>query len=194
MPSPRNLRGSFPEMYERYLVGPFLRPWAKMTLDAVRLYQGDRVLDVACGTGIVARIAKEQLGRAVHIVGVDVDSDMLAIARASGPEIDWREGDASALPLNGEQFDIVVCQQGFQFFPDKFAAAVQMRRALVNGGRLAATVWRSDEEIPFLRELRRVAERHLGPILDQRHHFGDAPTLKKLLQQAGFNEVRVQSA
>lgn len=191
LPSYAMNQATFPEMYERWLVDPLFRPWAEITLEGLELSPGDRVLDIACGTGIVARVAKERLGDAGYIVGIDISSDMLAVARAVAPRIDWREGNASALPLrDGEQFDVVVCQQGTQFFPDKPTAAAQMRRALVKGGRLAVATWRSDDEIPFFRELRRVAERHLGAIDDQRYSFGDAAALEALLRDAGFHDVR----
>jgi ubiquinone/menaquinone biosynthesis C-methylase UbiE len=191
LPSYAMNQASFPQMYERWLVGPLFQPWAEMTLEEVRLSPDDRVLDIACGTGIVARVASERLGDAGHVVGIDLSPDMLAVARAVAPNVDWREGNASALPLrDGEQFDVVVCQQGLQFFPDKPAAAAQMRRALAEGGRLAIATWRSDDEIPFFRELRRVAERHLGPIVDQRYGFGDAGALELLLRNAGFHDVR----
>ena len=91
------------------------------------------------------------------------------------------------------EFDVVVCQQGLQFFPDKSAATRQMRRALAERGRLAVSTWRSDEEHPVLRELRRVAERHLGPIVDVRHGYGAAEPLEALLRDAGFDEVRVKT-
>jgi ubiquinone/menaquinone biosynthesis C-methylase UbiE len=172
-------QASFPVMYERHLVGPLFRPWVEPALDEVRLSAGDRVLDIACGTGIVARIAKQRLDGTGRVVGVDVSADMLGVGRAAAPDIDWREGDAGALPLReGEQFDVVVCQQGLQFFPDKPRAAAQFRRALARGGRLAVAVWRSDDEIPFFRELRSVAERRLGAIEDQRYGFGDADRLE----------------
>jgi len=135
-------RANFPENYERWLVGPLFRSFAERTLDEVQPSRGQRILDIACGTGIVARLAKERIGAAGHVVGVDISSDMLAVARAVAPSIDWREGNAGALPLHrGEQFDIVVCQQGLQFFPDKPAAAGEMRRALTRGGRLAVSTW-----------------------------------------------------
>src|SRR5690606_8893285 len=182
---------SFPEMYERWLVGPLFKPWAEMTFDQLALSPRDRVLDIACGTGIVARVASERLGDAGYVVGVDVSPDMLAVARSVAPGIDWREGNANALPLrDGEQFDVVVCPPGLQFFSDKAAAARQMRRALATGGRLAVATWRSDEEIPFFRELRTVAERHLGPIADPRYSFGDAAALEALLRDAGFEDVQ----
>jgi ubiquinone/menaquinone biosynthesis C-methylase UbiE len=183
-------QASFPEMYERWLAGPLFRPWADMTFDAVGLSPGDRVLDIACGTGIAARVALERLGEGGRIVGVDVSPDMLAVARGAAPGIDWREGNAAALPLrDGERFDVVVCQQGLQFFSDRPAAMAEMRRALAEGGRLAITTWRSDDEIPFFRELRRVAERHLGAVTDQRHGFGDAARIEGLLREAGLQDV-----
>lgn len=191
LPSYAMNQTSFPEMYERWLVGPLFRPWAEMTLEEVGLIPGDRVLDIACGTGILARVARERLGDDGRVVGIDISPDMLAVARAVAPGIEWREGNAGALPLQeGEQFDLVACQQGLQFFPDKPAAAAQMRRALARGGRLAVATWRSDDEIPFFRELRRVAERHLGAIVDQRYSLGDATLLETLLREAGFSEVQ----
>jgi ubiquinone/menaquinone biosynthesis C-methylase UbiE len=190
LPSYAIKQARFPEMYERWLVSPLFRPWAELVLGEVRLSKGDRFLDIACGTGIVARVARERLGDTGQAVGIDISPDMLAVARAVAPDIDWREGNASALPLrDGEQFDVVVCQQGVQFFPNKAEAAVQMRRALTKGGRLAVATWRSDEEIPFMRELRQIAERQLGAIVDQRHSFGDAASLEALLRGAGLNDV-----
>ncbi|MDX8452142.1 methyltransferase domain-containing protein [Mesorhizobium sp. VK9D] len=184
-------QASFPEMYERWLVGPLFRPWAEATFEELKLSPGHRVLDIACGTGIVARVARERLGAAGYVVGIDINVDMLAVARTVAPDIDWRVGNAGALPLRDrEQFDVVVCQQGLQFFPDKPAAAAQMRRALAQGGRLAVATWRPDEEIPFFRDLRRVAERLLGPIVDLRHSFGNAALIEALLRDAGFHDVR----
>jgi ubiquinone/menaquinone biosynthesis C-methylase UbiE len=194
LPSYAMDQASFPEMYERWLVGPLFRPWAEATLEEVGLSPGERVLDIACGTGIVARVARERLGSSGHVVGVDFSPDMLAVARSAAPDIDWRQGDAGALPLrDGERFDVVVCQQGLQFFPDKAAAVAEMRRALVTGGRLAVATWRSDEEIPFFRELRRVAERQLGAVADQRYSFGDTAPLEKLLRGAGFHDIQVKT-
>ena len=191
LPSYAMKQPSFPEMYERWLVGPLFRPWAEIALEDVRLSPGDKLLDIACGTGIVARVARERLGDAGHIVGVDVSEDMLAIARAVAPDIDWRQGSATDLPLRAnEQFDVVVCQQGLQFFPDKRAAAAEMRRALTSGGRLAVLTWRPDSEIPLARELRHEAERHLGAITDQRHSFGDGTALEALFRDAGFQDAR----
>ena len=194
LPSYAMQQTSFPDMYERWLVAPLFRPWAELTLHELRLSPGDRVLDIACGTGIVARLAAERLGKGGSVVGVDISPDMLGVARAAAPNIDWRQGSADALPLReGEAFDVVVCQQGLQFFPDKTAAAAEMRRALAKGGRLAVATWRSDEEIPIFLALRRVAERHLGAVADQRYSFGDGEKIAALLRGAGFDAVRVRT-
>lgn len=184
-------QSNFPELYEQELVGPLFRPWVGPMVEEVGLAAGERVLDVACGTGIVARVAKEYVGDAGRVVGVDLSPAMLAVARRVAPGIEWREGDAGALPLQGdERFDVVLCQQGLQFFPDRLAAVQQMHRALAPRGRVAVSTWRPDEEIRLGRELRRVAERHLGPIADRRHSFGEAGPLEALLREAGFHDVR----
>jgi ubiquinone/menaquinone biosynthesis C-methylase UbiE len=194
LPSYAMGRASFPEMYERWLVGPLFRPWAEAIFDEVELSPNHRILDIACGTGIVARVASKRVGNSGSVVGIDISKDMLAVARTVAPDIDWREGNASALPLHeGEQFDVVTCQQGLQFFPDKTAAAREMRRALTQGGRLAVATWRSDDEIPFFRDLRLTAEQHLGPVFDQRYAYGEAGRLESLFRDAGFAEVRCKT-
>jgi ubiquinone/menaquinone biosynthesis C-methylase UbiE len=184
----------FPEVYEEALVPRIFQPWAEHLIRATNIGRGDRVLDVACGTGIVARLAREQAGPEAPVVGVDLSPGMLAVARRLAPDVEWREGDAATLPLRqGEEFTVVICQQGLQFFSDRAAAAAGMRRALSSGGRIGVSTWRSEDEAPVLLELRHVAEKHVGPIVDRRHSFPDSGDLETLLVDAGFDEVRVQS-
>jgi len=181
----------FAETYEQALVGRLFQPWVEPLLEDVKLRPGDRVLDIACGTGIVARIAKQRQGSTGTVVGVDLNPQMLAVARRVDPTIDWREGDAVALPLlDGEEFDVVLCQHGFQFFVGRAPAARQMHGALTKGGRLGVSTWRSDEEFPLLHELRRIAERHVGPITDRRYSLGDPSPLEADLRATGFLDVR----
>jgi ubiquinone/menaquinone biosynthesis C-methylase UbiE len=185
-------QSSFPEMYERWIVGPLFQPWAELLLDRVQISPGDRLLDVACGTGIVARQARQRLAGTGRVVGVDASPPMLDVAKGIAPEIEWRHGNASAIPLEpGETFDVVTCQQGMQFFPEKAAAAREMRRALAPSGRVGVAIWLGLDDNPFFAELHAVAERHLGPIVDARHGYGDGEALAALLRDAGFRDVTV---
>jgi len=190
-PSQLMAQPSFPEIYERFLVAPIFAPWVGAIFEEVGLGPGDRLIDIACGTGIVARTAREQFGPSARVVGVDISPDMLEVARKVEPSVDWRAGNAMDLPLQaGEIFDVAVCQQGLQFFPDRAAAVAQMRRALVPGGRVAVATWRPDDEIPLMRDLRLAAERFVGPITDARHGFGEPGPVEELLRAAGFRDIR----
>ncbi len=183
----------FPELYESVLVPTLFRPWAEDILHRIDLSVSDSIIDVACGTGIVARVARERTG-ARRIVGIDLNPAMLAVAQDRGPNIEWRIGDATALPVaEGETFSAAVCQQGLQFIPDRKAAIAEIRRVLSPGGHLAVSTWQSDENFPFLHGLRQVAEQHVGKVTDRRHSFGDAAELGVLLTEAGFRNVQVES-
>lgn len=195
MPDQPSIRfTSLAEAYEGALVQPLFRPWVDELLDRAELKAGDRLLDLACGTGIVARVARERLGSGARVVGVDASEPMLAVAKRVAPDIEWRAGNALALPVDaGEQFDLVTCQQGLQFFPDRLAAALEMRRVLAESGRAAVATWRALDDVPIFRDLHALAERHLGPVVDQRHAFGVASDLEALLREAGFRDVRVDT-
>ena len=183
---------TFSEVYERVLVGPLFRPFAEELIARLNPVQSDSLLDVACGTGIAARIGREKLGPGARIVGVDVAPPMLAVARNVDATIDWREGNATSLPVgNSERFSLLTCHQGLQFVPDKAAAAREMRRVLAPGGRVAIACWRTLQDIPVGLELNNIAERHVGKIVDSRHSFGNSDALMALLGDGGFREARV---
>ena len=185
---------TFPEIYERVLVQPLFRPFAEAVVERLKPVPGDSLIDVACGTGIVARIARQTLGSSARIVGVDVAAPMLAVARTVDASIDWREGNAVALPVReGESFSLLACHQGLQFFPDKPTAVREMQRALAPDGRMAIACWRSLQDIPAALELNEIAERHVGPIVDSRHSFGNAADLQALLTDNGFHDCRVET-
>jgi ubiquinone/menaquinone biosynthesis C-methylase UbiE len=135
------------ELYERYVARYILGPWAPLLVDAARLAPGERVLDVACGTGVVARIAAQRVGPAGRVIGVDLNPGMIGVARSlpapNGAPIEWHERSALDLRLEDASIDVVLCQQGLQFFPDKAVALREMRRVLDHGGRLALSVWNS---------------------------------------------------
>jgi ubiquinone/menaquinone biosynthesis C-methylase UbiE len=133
------------QLYERIVARHILGPWAPSLVDAARLAAGERVLDLACGTGVVARIAAQRAGPAGRVTGVDLNAGMISVARSlpapQGARVEWLEGSALAIPLPDASVDAVLCQQGLQFFPDKALALREMRRVLDRGGRLALSVW-----------------------------------------------------
>jgi SAM-dependent methyltransferase len=142
------LADSSAEAYERWLVPPIFSGFADDLVAVVE--PGCRVLDVACGTGIVARRAAELAG---SVIGVDINRQMLEVARAREPSIEWIEADAADLPLPDDSVDCVLCQQGLQFFADPDQALREMARVLAPGGRLALSVWRSIEGSPVYARL-----------------------------------------
>jgi ubiquinone/menaquinone biosynthesis C-methylase UbiE len=185
-------QSNFPQMYERFIVGPLFRPWVEVLLDRTAVAAGERVLDLACGTGIVARVALERVAARGQVVGIDVSAPMLEVARAIAPDVEWREGNATALPVGDEEkFDVILCQQGFQFFGDRPTAAQECRRVLASGGRIAASTWLGLSETPLFRDLNEVGERHLGAIADARFGLGDGAALGRLFADAGFRDVRI---
>jgi SAM-dependent methyltransferase len=194
------LAGSVPENYERYLVPVFFAPWAERLVQLAAPGSGERVLDVACGTGIVARRAAPWLGSRGMGVGVDVNDAMLKVAAEAAegvrPAIRWLPGDAAALPFPEAEFDVVFCQQGLQFFSDKAAAVREMRRVLVPGGRLALAMWRPVQHSPGFVVLAQMLERHAGADVGamMRSPFAgpDSDTMHGLAIGAGLAAVRCQ--
>ncbi|HSO54831.1 MAG TPA: methyltransferase domain-containing protein, partial [Actinomycetes bacterium] len=131
--------------YEAHLVPAIFAAWAPRLLGSANPAVGERVLDVACGTGVVARLAAERVGPGGRVAGLDLNPGMLAVARGlppmPGAPITWQEANAVALPFPEATFDVVLCQQGLQFFPDRPAALREMHRVLAPGGRLALSVY-----------------------------------------------------
>ena len=141
-PSFQSYGGSAPENYERYFVPAIGLPLATALVESAALSPAERVLDVACGTGVVARLAAEQVGAAGHVTGLDVNPGMLAVARSvSSPvAIEWREASAEDTQLPDSAYDAALCQMGVQFFACRGAAMAELSRVLVPGGRLVANV------------------------------------------------------
>jgi SAM-dependent methyltransferase len=127
------------EAYEASFVPAFFAQWAPILCDAAGLAADERVLDVACGTGIVARTAADRVGD-TNVVGVDLNEAMLSVARRVRPELDWRQGDVTALPFPEHGFDAVLCQMALMFFPDRVVALREMARVATREGRVAVLV------------------------------------------------------
>jgi ubiquinone/menaquinone biosynthesis C-methylase UbiE len=133
-------------------------------LGQVSLHQGDRVLDVACGTGIVTRLVVQRFPNIASIVGMDLNPGMLEVARANTPTtgvpVEWQQGDLCALPFPEDHCDVVLCNQGMQFVPDKSVALGEIKRVLVSGGQLVFTVW--SEVPPYFAALAEALGRHVS--------------------------------
>lgn len=181
--------------YEEYLVPAIFAPWADRLLEAVRVAEGHRFLDVACGTGIVARQAASRVGRDGAVVALDINEGMLAVAEEIEPTIDWRQGDATALPFSGERFDTICCQQALQFVDDPSEVVEELHRVLSPEGRVALSVWRPINVQPMYRVLAEALEEHIGQEVGEmmRSPFPDwdKDDLHTLVQNAGFDRQSV---
>jgi ubiquinone/menaquinone biosynthesis C-methylase UbiE len=190
--------GNAAENYERYFVPTIGMPFATALLDAAGLHTGERVLDVACGTGVVTRLAAEQAGPNGAVAGLDINPAMLAVARSvpsSGAAIEWHEASAESLPLADGSFDVVLSSLGLQFVPDKASALREMRRVLVPDGRLAiATVGPTSQPFAILEQ---ALARHVKPeaatFMRVVFSLHEPQELTKLTSGAGFREIEVRS-
>ena len=197
----RQLCGTGAEMYERGLVPAIFAPWAAVLIKQAALQRGERVLDVACGTGVVARLAAQQVGSTGRIIGLDRDAKRLAVARSLPPvpgvSLEWQESNALAIPFANASFDALLCQQGLQFFPDRPAALREMHRALVPGGRLILSVWGSLEQCPGYAALVGALEHHIGTaaasIMRSPFALGEASEVRSLLAWGSFHEVQLHT-
>jgi SAM-dependent methyltransferase len=189
--------GTPAEIYEQHMVPAIFARWAPELVDAAGVGTGDCALDVACGTGAVARLLAERVKPTGRVVGLDINPGMLAVARLAAPSqnIEWLEGSAVKMPLPDGTLDAVVCQQGLQFFPDKPAALSEMRRVLKRGGRLALSCWRSVEHTPGYLVLEQALARRVGPEKAALPPFslGDAGAIRGLVVGAGFREVKLRA-
>jgi ubiquinone/menaquinone biosynthesis C-methylase UbiE len=196
------LGGTAPELYERYLVPAITAMWASDLADRAGLRRGEHVLDVACGTGVVARVAAERVGRSGRVVGLDINPGMLAVARSlpsvDGASIEWHEGSVLALPFRDASFDVALCQLGLQFFPDRPAALREIRRTLVPNGRIGLNVFGPIESNPATHALSDALDRHVraGASLVKRneHALADIDELRSLIEGADFRDVVIDTA
>ena len=189
--------GTAPENYERYFVPAIGRPFATDLVTEAALRPGERVLDVACGTGVVARLAAERVGATGTVAGLDVNPGMLAVARSmaaeAGAAVKWYETSAESIPLPVDAFDVVFCQLGLQFIADKSAALREMRRVLIPGGRALVT---TPTPNPFFDVLDNALSRHVGDqarFVNIVFSLNEPAKVEQLFQNAGFRDVAVRT-
>jgi ubiquinone/menaquinone biosynthesis C-methylase UbiE len=189
-----------PKAYDEYFVPRLFEPWARLLLGEADLKEGQALIDVATGPGTVARLAAPMLGARGRIVATDIAKPMLDIAgakpvpRAAAP-IEYIESPAAPLAALAEAFDVLVCQQGLQFFPDRPLALREMRRVLKPGGRAFIAIWAEIERnqifAAFHRALRAVVPTELAELITAPFSWYRVDELRAAAEQAGFRDVRV---
>lgn len=190
------------DAYERYLVPRMFAPWADELVERTQIRRGERVLDVGCGTGIVARRAAPRVGADGEVVGLDLNEGMLRTARQASTDIDspiaWQVGDALDLPYGDEAFDVVFCQQSLQFFPDQSKALGEMHRVLKPDGRLGVAVWRTISHNSAYAPVADGLERHVGSeagaMMRSPFPDWDRQTLRGHFEEVGFDAVDINIA
>jgi SAM-dependent methyltransferase len=178
------------EAYEAKFVPALFGEWAPHLVEAAGVAPGQAVLDVACGTGVVAREAADRMGGRGRVVGFDLNEGMLAVARRLRPDIDWQQGDAAELPFPDDSFDVVLCQASLMFFPDRAQALREMARVARAGGTVGVQVWGSLESQPGYGPFVEAAARHVGPeaidLLGSYWVLGDLELVAALFEATGL--------
>jgi SAM-dependent methyltransferase len=196
-----NFSGTKMDAYEHELMVPLFVPWAEYLLDLVEVDAGEAAIDVACGPGTVARLQAERVGIEGQVVACDFSEEMLSIARskppARGAPIEYRLCPAEALDAPSGAFDVLTCQQGYQFFSARSVALAEMRRVLRPGGRVAVAVWAEFEEMGPWPALSNAITITFGDDVAEAFRSGpwglpDGNAIADEFRAAGFDEVSVR--
>jgi SAM-dependent methyltransferase len=183
------------EVYEEFFVPALFAEWASRVADAAGVQPPQRVLDVACGTGVLARTVADRVGPNGSVVGIDLNEGMLAVAQRKAPAIEWRQGRAEALPFDSAGFDAVVSQFGLMFFEGRRAALQEMLRVLRPGGRMAVAVWDSLDHSPGYAAMAGLLQRLFGDQVAGALHppfaLGDVQVLRSLFADAGIPDAQI---
>ncbi|HVM35520.1 MAG TPA: methyltransferase domain-containing protein [Actinomycetota bacterium] len=178
------------EGYEAKFVPALFGEWAPHLVEAAGVTPGRSVLDVACGTGVVARTAADRTAGDGRVVGLDINEGMLSVAQRLRPDIEWQHGDAGELPFPHESFDVVLCQAALMFFPDRAGALREMARVVVPTGTVAVQVWAGLKSQLAYGPFIEAAARHAGPdaidLLSSYWVLGDLELVDALFDAAGL--------
>ncbi len=190
------LISSAAEVYDEFFLPALFNAWAPRVVAAAQVQPGMRVLDVACGTGVLTLEAAKAVSPNGAAVGVDLNPAMLSVARRKAPEIEWREAPAEALPFGVHDFDAVISQFGLMFFKDQRAAIGEMWRVLRPGGRLVIAVWDALENTPGYAVVTSLLGRLFGDaiadLLKAPYTLGDPEALRSLLSGSGATNPQVR--
>ena len=183
------------EVYDEFFVPALFQQWGNVVAEVARIRPGERVIDVACGTGVLACAAAERVGSSGTVVGLDPNAEMLAVARRKNSSVQWRDGRAESLPLPDKSFDAVVSQFGLMFFEDRCTALREMMRVLQPGGRLAVAVCDAIDHSPGYAVLAELLQRLFGmqvaDALRAPFILGDPEQLYSLCAEAGISDAKV---
>lgn len=192
----KNARKSPAEIYEELFVPALFRQWGPVVAGEAQIGPGDRVIDVACGTGVLALAALDRVGSRGEVVGLDPNADMLGVARRKTTRIEWREGRAEYLPFPDDSFDAAVSQFGLMFFEDRAAGLREMMRVLRLGGRLAVAVCDSLDQSPGYAAVADMLERLIGQTVADAFRapfvLGNRDLLCSLCAKAGIKHPEVK--
>jgi len=192
------LNASAASVYEEQKVKAMFGPLAKAILELVNITKDDRILDIACGTGIVSRMIHENVAPHATLTGVDVNESMLNLARQVTEDrknaFSWHLGDVADLPFKSSSFTAVFCQQGIQYFPDEGIALKEMRRVLVTKGQLIMSVWggASDFFIAMADSVSKHINADLGATYLSPFSYNNIRQLPMMLETAEFKSVSIE--
>ncbi|MBN2501714.1 MAG: class I SAM-dependent methyltransferase [Anaerolineales bacterium] len=185
------------QVYDQFFLPALFKAWPERVLATAGVKLGQDVLDVACGTGVLALAAAEKVGPDGAVIGLDVNAGMLAVARGKASIVEWRRGRAEELPFPDRSFDVVVCQFGLMFFDDRRTAIREMMRVLRPGGRLVVVVWDTLENTPGYLAVTRLLHRLFGDEVAEAirapYMLGDKQVLHTLFASVDLAEVGIQT-
>jgi SAM-dependent methyltransferase len=188
---------SMPDAYERLLVPTVFRPFAVDLTERVVARGPNRILELAAGTGVLTAELRSRLN-AAEIVATDLNASMVEFGRNRVPAVSWQEADAMKLPFHAAEFDVVACQFGVMFFPDKRAAYAETRRVLRPGGAFVFNSWASVSEHQFedafVAALGRMFP-HDPPtfLASVPHGYADPDVIVTDLEAGGFDRVQLET-